>query len=171
MKKNLKIIVLLIILIIFIITVSIILIKRKNKSSNDTNIADGNTVIVEENKITIKSTKKNKIEKDGIEAEQIGIEILGEQLKIETIVKNNTSETIKGFQIVIDLLDEDGNTLTTISSNETDNLEPKKSVKIDNYADLLENQDKIRSAKIVSIDKGSMNDSIDNMIDKMDPEL
>ena len=118
----------------------------------------------------IESNSDNKIEKDGIEAQKIYIKSYEDELEIKTTIKNNSSERINGYMIEIDLLDADGNVLTTISENSTEGIDAGESKEMINYVVGLEKQEQIRNAKITSFDKSSLGDSIDREFENMKPE-
>ena len=101
------------ILVIFILIITgIIVLFVKNKNNTMVEISETG-----EKTITIKSTGTNRIEKDNIEDEKITINVFDDQLEVKTVLKNNKSEDLNGYLIEIDLLDKDGNIVSTISDN------------------------------------------------------
>lgn len=117
--------------------------------------------------ITLKSTSDNPIQKDNIEASNIEIiNTLGD-LKIITTLKNNSNEAVEGFFIVIDLLDENGEVVTTIAKNSNDKIEANGEFVLTNYASQPTDKKSIKSAKITSLEKNSMRTTIENSFEQM----
>ena len=72
---------------------------------------------------TIESTQKEPIEKDGIEVKKIEFSPAGQnQLSVKVKLKNNTDQEIDGYFIIINLLDQDKNVISTISNYSQDHI-------------------------------------------------
>lgn len=161
------------IIIISIIFLVFIEIKSSNKDGKSTSSSRNNTgvaTVVDENNIIIKSTRKNKIEKDGIVAEEIKLQILGDQLEVKTTINNNSREKLDGYLIEIVLLDENKNTVTTISDNSNDVLEAGETKEITNYVMGLENPKAIKGARISTLEKKSTQKTLEDAFDSMTPK-
>lgn len=172
-KKNIIIMVLLLLLIIIVVVGFIIINNNKKNNLQENENTSGTTNLASETgeyEYSIQSDESNPIEKDGIEAKSINLTSIGDQLEVKTVVQNNTSELLDGFYIEIDLLSDKGNTLTTITDNSTEKVEAGKSIEVTNYVSGFEFADKIKGAKIVSLEKSSMGAALDETFDDMVPD-
>ena len=162
MKKDIKgkkIIALIAAILILLLIIAIVtLIIRHNKNTDEE---------IGENTIIIKSTSSNKIEKDKIEAEKITINAIGDQLEVKTTLKNNRKEDIKGYLIEIDLLDKNGDIVSTIVDNSSDVIKKKETKEIVNYVNEVENPNQVVNARIVSIEEGSIGEDLEKTIDEI----
>lgn len=165
-----------IITILLLIIAGLVIYIVYNQSANKTLSEDNTNVIskVEEESKDINdyehlitSTRTNPIEKDGIEAKSINIRKLADQLEITTILKNNTSEVVNGYDIEIDLTDDNGNTVTTISDNTRTQIDSGQSIEIKNYVMDLENPERISNAKITYLQKSHAGDLIEQNMDSV----
>ncbi len=173
MNLNKKLILIIVgILIIVTLLIALITTKLLNKNSlstsNESN--SGEATVVDEYNINIKSTKKNKIEKDGVEVEEIKLQILGDQLQVITFLKNNSSEKLDGYFIELELLDESGKELTTIVKNSNDVIEAGATIELKNYVMGVENPEEIRGAKIKTLEKSSAQKSLEQTFKSMTPD-
>ena len=134
-------------------------IENISSSNNIANTSDSSTTVdkkepaIEKDSITIKSSENNTIEKDGIEATKIDVEHLNTTLKVSTVLKNNSNEDVKGFYIVIALLDKDGKTVTTIAKKSNDTIKAKGEIALENNVSGLKNAKDVVNAKIVTLNK------------------
>lgn len=120
---------------------------------------------------TFKSTSDNPIEMNGIEATTIKIlNNLGE-LQILTTLKNNSNETLNGFFIEMALLDETGNTITTITENSEQKIEAHDEFSVTNYVAGLTTESNISNVKIVSLEKNTLKDTIEDNFNDMEEEI
>lgn len=172
-NKKKVIIVVMAVLVILAIVFGIIFIIKKNNKNNATDTTDTESAEAEATLETfsIKNSSKNVLKKDGIEVESIDFRIIGEELEVKTIIKNNTKEDLNGYMLDIDLLDRKGNVVTSISDNSTDVLKARKTKEILNYVVDLDDPKQIVSAKITSFEKGSAGDTLNQTLDEMTPEL
>ena len=180
-KINNKLIII-IILIIIVIVGGFIFFQNKNKNNSTQEgqieqTTDSQVTESEEDlsrfkdiEYTIESTSENKIEKDGIEAQSIYIKSYTNELEIKTTLKNNSSEKVEGYMIEIELLDDEGNTMTTISDNSQEVLEAGETKEMLNYVVGLENQDQIRNAKIISLEKNNIEETMEKSFEGMIPD-
>lgn len=99
---------------------------------------------------------------DDIEATNIEVIYNQGELQVSTTLKNNSSETLNGFFIEIGLLDENANTVSTIAQNSEETIEPNQEITIINNVVGFDEQTNIVNAKIVSIEKNTIQDTIDN---------
>lgn len=120
--------------------------------------------------VSIKSTESNPIEKNGVEAESIDIEVEGSQLKVTTTIKNNTEEALNGFFIQINLLDNNDNLITTISKSSEEIVEVGATYKAENYVMDLEAKGQISKAQIVEVEKSTIGEALDKTFNDMLPE-
>ena len=172
-KKKILIIVLIIIVLTFI---SVIVLKsiQNNKTSikedDDINAIEDIVDMSKEYDYEIKSTKDNPLEKNGIEANSIMLHAVGDQMEVTTILKNNTDELINGYNMQIDLTDDNGDTVTTISSNTDIEIGVGKSYEEKNYIMGIKNPEKITGAKIVELEKGTVASSLEETLKNIIPE-
>lgn len=120
-------------------------------------------------KTTIDSTIENPIQKDNIEATHIEIINNGGELQVFTTLKNNSNEPINGLFIEIDLLDETGNTLSKISQNTEIFIDANKEITLENNIVGIEGETNITNAKIVFLEKNTIQNSIENSITQIAP--
>lgn len=172
MKLNKKKVILIISILIVIVLATIFIVYKINHQKEDGKIGSKNieSISIEENSINIKSTKEKPIEKDGIEAENIQLNMYGDQLEVKATLKNNTKEALNGYLVEIDLLDAEENVLTTVADSSQDVIEAGKSAEITSYVMGLENQDQIRSARIKEIQKQNVRETLEQQFTEMTPE-
>ena len=174
--KNKKILISVIIMIIIIVLVAIgvgIFFITRNQESESESGSDNVSIVEQENGIktvNIKSTDANPIEMDGIESTNIDIIDNFGELEVTVTLKNNTSETLNGFFIEMDLLDANGNTVSTIAQNSQEKIEPNQELTIMNNVTGLEGEINITNAKIVSIEKNTIQENIENSFNEMEEE-
>lgn len=163
---------------IFIILLAIIIfafIINNNNIDNNTTSNTSNETNEEEQVLlptfTIKSTKDNPIEMDDIEATSLELTNNFGDIKIITTLKNNSKEDVKGFFIEIELQDENGKRITTIAENSEETIKAKGEITLTNYISEEANGDKIKNAKILTIEKNSIKDSIENSFDEMEESI
>lgn len=169
--KNKKVyIIITVIILILVASIGIIcFMKLKNKNINSKNEVESNIIYNKET--NIKSTQENPIKYEEIEATNIDVKYISGTLEIDTTLKNNSNDDIDGFFITIDLLDEKGNTVTSISDNSNEKIGANKEISIKNYVVEEENIDAICNAKIVSFEKNSVKDILDDSIDEIEDSL
>lgn len=158
------------VVIVIIIIIGIVFFINKQGKNEDTNNEIQNNEQNEEStikKYKIQSTKNNRIEKDEIEATNLDITKTNDQLEIVTTLKNNSSEKVQGFFIRIGILDENDKTITTVAVNSEEVIEAKGEITITNYVVGLEEDVKIKNAKIIKLEKGNIAENIDNTFDQM----
>lgn len=172
MKLNKKKVILIISIFIVIVLATIFIVYKINHQKEAGQIGSKNieSISIEENSINIKSTKEKPIEKDGIEAENIQLNMYGDQLEVKATLKNNTKEALNGYLVEIDLLDAEENVLTTVADSSQDVIEAGKSAEITSYVMGLENQDQIRSARIKEIQKQNVRETLEQQFTEMTPE-
>lgn len=176
--KNKKILLTLIsILIVIILAIVVFFVVRYFNSSkgesydeidlNTINNGYGDTLPT----VNIQSTTENPIEMDDVEASNIKIINNYGELQVSTTLKNNSNETLSGFFIELSLLDENGNTVTNISLNSDESIEPNQELTISNNVAGLEPELNISSAKILSIEKNTIQENIENAFDEMEQSI
>lgn len=185
MKINkIKVIVTIAIIIIAIVTAVFIVIKVKNKSNRGVNnneqvssSEESNTEVQEDEEETvleeakeIESTKKNPIEKDGVVAEKLELTRLADQLEVKTTIKNDSKEKLNGYSIDIELIDDDGNTITTIAHNSNKVIEPGQGDELLNYVMGIKSLKKITGARIAQLTKSNIADYFEKQFEEMEPE-
>ena len=172
MKLNKKKVILIISIFIVIVLATIFIVYKINHQKEAGQIGSKNieSISIEENSINIKSTKEKPIEKDGIEAENIQLNMYGDPLEVKATLKNNTKEALNGYLVEIDLLDAEENVLTTVADSSQDVIEAGKSAEITSYVMGLENQDQIRSARIKEIQKQNVRETLEQQFTEMTPE-
>ena len=169
-KKKVALAIVLIIAIVLVVFIATKAIKKDSNSSNNNAKGIGEATVVDDNNINIKSSKKNKIEKDGIVAEEIKLQILGDQLQVLTTLKNESGEKLDGYLIEMDLVDESGKTLTTIAKNSDEVVEAGATIELENYVMGLENPQDVRGAKITTLEKKSAQKSLEQTFEEMTPD-
>ncbi len=120
---------------------------------------------------TLKSTPDNPIEKYGIESTNIEIVNNLCELQIVTTLKNNSNELLDGFFIEIVLLDESGNTITTISENSEQKIEAHGEYSLTNYVAGLTIESNVSNAKIVSLRKNTLKNTMDDAFNSIEEEI
>lgn len=115
----------------------------------------------------LQSTSDHPIRNDVIEATNIEIVNTLGDLKITTTLKNHSNEAVEGFFIVIDLVDENGETVTTIAKNSNDTIEANGEFILTNYASQPNDKQTIKDAKITSLEKNSVKNTIENSFEQM----
>lgn len=173
LNKKKVIIAAVIILVLLVIALEMIFIIKKNNKNRVTPEATDTEVAEAKNALetfSIKNTKENPIEKDGIEAESINFTIIGDQLEVKTILKNTTNEDLNGYMIGIDLLDSKGDVVTSISDNSTDVIKAKQTKEVLNYVMGLEDPKQIVSAKITSLEKETIENTLNQTFNEMTPK-
>ena len=162
--KNKKIVisvgVLLIVIIIIIIAIAIF--NNKNNSENNTTNQTSESTPSSTPTFTIESTKDNPIEMNGIEASSLQIKNNNGDVEIITTLRNNTQENINGFFIEINLLDKDNNIITTISENSKKTIKAYSNHTMTNYISALDNAEDITNAQIVTLEKNSIQNMLEN---------
>lgn len=119
----------------------------------------------------IQSTTENKIEMDDIEATNIEIINNYGDLQVATTLKNNSNTIINGFFIELSLLDESGYTVTNISINSNESIEPNQELTIFNNVAGLEPNLNISNAKILSIEKNAIQENIENSFNEIEQSI
>ena len=109
--------------------------------------------------------------KDDIEATKIILINNFGELELETTLKNNSNEEINGFFIQIDFLDENGNTLTSISNNSQDVIDAKGELIMRNTISGLESDINIKSAKISYFEKNTVQENIENSMTEIEDSV
>lgn len=175
-KLNKKNILIVILILIILILISYIIFGKNRK--NEGLIEDDDTIATEEMvgnsdeyDYEIRSTKENPLEKNGMEAKSIKLHAVGDQIEVTTILKNNTSELIKGYNITIDLINSRGNTVTTIAENSETEIGDGQSIELKNYVMGITNPKSITDAKIVELEKGSIATNIENSLEETTPDI
>ena len=85
--------------------------------------------------------------------------------------KNIENEEINGFFIQIDFLDENGNTLTSISNNSQDVIDAKGELIMRNTISGLESDINIKSAKISYFEKNTVQENIENSMTEIEDSV
>ena len=169
-KKVALAIVVILIAVVLVVFIATKVMKKDGNSSENTAKDIGEATVVDNYNIEIKSSKKNKIEKDGIVAEKIKLQILGDQLQVLTTLKNESGEKLNGYLIEIDLVDESGKSLTTIAKNSNDVVEAGATIELENYVMGLDNPQDIEGAKIKTLEKMSAQQSLEQTFEDMTPD-
>lgn len=143
--KNQKLVLIIFSIVIFLILlcIAIYFFTNNNKKSQSSN----------PNTYTIESTKKNKIEKDGLEVTNIEISKSTSEVKVVTTLVNNSNTSITGFFIEILLLDKDGKAITSIVKSSQEELGAKQTLVFTNYITGVKNMKKIETARIETLEK------------------
>lgn len=177
--KNKKIyaLIFLIIILILMIIFEIINLKRQKDDSNKNNELEQSTQEImqeDENQedvtINIKSDSEHPIKLDEIEATNIEIKCVSNTLQVFTTLKNNSNEKLDDFYIEMELLDENENKVTTLYGK-VDGIEAHSEKVINNNVTELNNGRKICKAKIVSIEKETVEDIINSSIDELENKI
>ena len=162
----------------FLIILAVIIffvVKYINDSKNSTQPIQDNQIsssdTINSKVINIQSTTENPIQMDDIEATNIEIIYNQGELQVSTTLKNNSSETLNGFFIEIGLLDENANTVSTIAQNSEETIEPNQEITIINNVTGFDEQTNIVNAKIISIEKNTIQDTIDNSFEKTEKSI
>ena len=169
-KKVALAIVVILIAVVLVVFIATKVMKKDGNSSENTAKDIGEATVVDNYNIEIKSSKKNKIEKDGIVAEKIKLQILGDQLQVLTTLKNESGEKLNGYLIEMDLVDESGKSLTTIAKNSNDVVEAGATIELENYVMGLDNPQDIEGAKIKTLEKMSAQQSLEQTFEDMTPD-
>ena len=155
--KNKKLIIICAVAIIILITLVAIVISKQNNKNTELNVKTQEEIEEDEyykkETFNIKSTAGNRIIMEDLEATNIEVNNNSGQLKINTTLKNKSYDTIYGFFIEIALLDENGNTVTTVVESTYDQIKAKDTYLLTTYATGVENVSTIKGAKIVSLEK------------------
>lgn len=173
--KNKKIYLLIIISVILLVFIGIIFYINKtndNINYNELNSSSDelNQKMEEDNYIqtfNIKSTPDNPIKIDDIEATNIEITDDSGKLQIVTTLKNNSNEDCEGFFISIALLDENGNTLTTISKNSSEIIPANGELTLTNSVVGIEKKANFLNAKIETFEKSAIKNNLENVFNTM----
>ena len=99
---------------------------------------------------------------DWVEATTIKISNNAGDVKVDTILKNNSDEDIHGFFIEINLLDKDNNIITTLSENSEKTIKAHSEHALTNYITALDNAENITNAQIVTMEKNSIKNMLEN---------
>ena len=172
-KKKIGLLVL-IIFIILVVIISVIIINKdsKNNISNHENENSEMENLEDTIKVTnIESTSDNPIKKDGIEATKLIVTANSNEVQVETTLKNNTNELLEGFFIKIALLDKDGNIITTIAKNSTDNIEANDEITIMNNVTECDDAQKIVRAEIKTLEKKAPTKAIESTFNEVEEML
>lgn len=176
-KKKIITVVAIVLAVALIVTIILFMKKGQNSVITESQKLEENQEVAtgeyngEPENFNIKSTEQNPIEKNGIEAESIDFNVIGNDLEVTTTLKNNTKEDLNGYLIEIEFLNDNGETVTTIVDNSPDVIKPKETKTITNYIMELQNPKQITSAKIISLEKSSMGESLEQTFDEMTPDL
>ena len=176
-KKKIITVVAIVLEVALIVTIILFMKKGQNSVITESQKLEENQEVAtgeyngEPETFNIKSTEENPIEKDGIEAESIDFNVIGNDLEVTTTLKNNTKDDLNGYLIEIEFLNDKGETVTTIVDNSPDVIKPKETKTITNYIMELQNPKQITSAKIISLEKSSIGESLEETFDEMTPDL
>lgn len=188
MKKKYIIITISIIITIAIIILGFILYKsQSDKKRNNDKIPSGeeNTVVdefgLDAKDITnptydIKDVKQNNSDNSKnseISVEEMKILKQNSEIKVITILKNNSNKDIKGYYISLELLDDKGNRVTTISDNSDETIPANGTLNIINYASISEDMQNITDARVLKIEKNmddELTDAFETIEDLVDDE-
>lgn len=169
-KKEKKImIVTLVIAVLIIIGVTIIFIIMQGNNKEKTDLSE-NQQGMDQSVADYEYSIQNAAEKDGIKATKIDFHVIGNQIEVVTSLKNDSGEKLNGYYIEINLLDKKNNIITTIADNSTDVIEAGASKDLYNYVVDAKDSDKIAKAEIVTLEKSSISDSINEKFDNMMPD-
>ena len=168
-KKYLFLTILLVIIVLLVIGI-FVAINSNKKDSEENNSTSDNSVFSISN-MTLKSTSKNPITKNEIEATNIEIKNNFGELQVITTLKNNSSEEINGFFIQIDFLDHNKNIITSISDNSTSKISPNGELTIENTISGLETGSNIVSAQISYFEKSNIQDNIEGTITELEESV
>lgn len=174
--KNKKIYILIIvILIIVVFGIIYFKIQKDNSNKKDELIQSSqenieNTENQEDMTINIKSSNKNPIKLDEIEATNIEILCVANTLQVFTTLRNNSNEKINEFFIEMELLDEKGDRVT-ILAGKVEEIEAKSEIVVNNNVAELSNGRKICNAKILSIEKQSVKDTLESSFEELEKQI
>lgn len=175
MNKKIKTILFFLVLLIVLAIIVFFVVKNINDSKNSiqttqedqTNSSD----TVDSKTVNIQSTTENPIQMDDIEATNIEVIYNQGELQVSTTLKNNSSETLNGFFIEIALLDENANTVSTIAQNSEETIEANQEITIINNVAGFDEQTNIVNAKIVSIEKDTIQDTINDSFEEVEQSI
>lgn len=169
MNKKIKTVLFFLVLLIILAVIIFFVVKYINDSKNSTQPIQDNQIsssdTINSKVINIQSTTENPIQMDDIEATNIEVIYNQGELQVSTTLKNNSSETLNGFFIEIGLLDENANTVSTIAQNSEETIEPNQEITIINNVTGFDEQTNIVNAKIISIEKNTIQNKIQDTID------
>ncbi len=175
MNKKIKTVLFFLVLLIILAVIIFFVVKYINDSKNSTQPIQDNQIsssdTINSKVINIQSTTENPIQMDDIEATNIEVIYNQGELQVSTTLKNNSSETLNGFFIEIGLLDENANTVSTIAQNSEETIEPNQEITIINNVTGFDEQTNIVNAKIISIEKNTIQDTIDNSFEKTEKSI
>lgn len=175
MNKKIKTVLFFLVLLIILAVIIFFVVKYINDSKNSTQPIQDNQIsssdTINSKVINIQSTTENPIQMDDIEATNIEVIYNQGELQVSTTLKNNSSETLNRFFIEIGLLDENANTVSTIAQNSEETIEPNKEITIINNVTGFDEQTNIVNAKIISIEKNTIQDTIDNSFEEMEKSI
>ena len=175
MNKKTKIALISIILIIILAVIIFFVIKYSDESKTPTEPTQDNTTnssnTFTSKVVNIQSTMENPIQMNDIEATNIEVTYNSGELQVSTTLKNNSTETLNGFFIEIALLDENGNTATTIAQNSEETIEPSQEFTIINNVVGFNDQSNIVNAKIVSLEKNTIQNTIENSFEEIEQSI
>lgn len=167
MKKKKYIVGLIVLILILIILLGIFIFAKKAKNDVAQNTIESSEENLQET-FTIQSTKNHPIQKDDIEATKIEVIRNSDEYIIHTTLKNNSQEPIEGFFITLSILDEKGNTITSISENSSESIPVNGELVLTNYVTGIDKNVKCSSAKIDTLEKNNIKDNLENAFDTMD---
>ena len=151
-----------IIISIVILTILILIIKIMNQKNvdyaknNEVNIIEDSTVEQSNaNVIEVLSESDNHIVKEEIETTGVKVIYEGNSVSIETTLKNISEETLKGFFIDLDLLDEKNNVIMKTTDNVQETIKPGETYILKTYGIDIPKIDTIKKVKINSFSKSS----------------
>lgn len=170
--KNKKLLFSLIIIFIIFFICFIIFYKIKISNNNDFNNSTNNELENESTNLiqtyTIKSSKDNPIEKDGLEATNIELTYSGGNVDVITTLQNNSENDIQGFFITVDLIDSNNKVITSFSDNSEETIKSHDTLTITNYITELNNFKDIKYASIRYLLKNNFKDSINQNFKDME---
>lgn len=167
MKNKKYIIGLIVLILILLVLLGIFVFAKKAKNNATKNTIESSEEGLQET-FTIQSTKNHPIQKDDIEATKIEVVRNSDEYRIHTTLKNNSQEPIQGFFITLSILDEKGNTVTSISENSLESIPVNSEIVLTNYVTGIDKNVKCSSAKIDTLEKNNIKDSLENAFDTMD---
>lgn len=178
-KKYILIGIIVLVILLIIAIIAILNIEKKNNINNE-NISNEEIEYDEvdqeknldptERTLIIKSSTENPIEKDNIEIIKMEIISRANELQITTTLKNKTKENLNGFLIEINLLDKDGNIITSIAENSSEGINANCEFTFNSYVVGLSNSQDIVSAEIESLEKNNIQEEIEGSFEEMDKQ-
>lgn len=157
-------------IIIIILSITILVTRKSNNNTiADTNIDDTETseiTSIKEEGYLVKKIENKFFKIHRIEVDSISIRTVGDELAIVTKIKNKFSEELDGFSIDIDLLDKEGNIVTSISQNSEEKIKKQESLELLNYAVGIENAEKIVSAKVTNLERGTVAYNVEKSLEQ-----